>query len=271
MRLIAHISDLHFGRTDPRVVEGLVAELNDDPPHLVIASGDFTMRARISEYLAARNFLGQLVSPWLAVPGNHDISLYRLFQRFFHPFARYRRFIAPVTEPTYLDDEIAVIGLNTARRWAPELDWSHGRISRSQIARTEARLAALPQDRFRIVVAHHPFLPPPWEPETRMVGRAEDALALFARHDVRLVLAGHLHRGYIRVVEPVIRDGEVVGERPAAPGMATPPGLIVVQAGSATSTRLRNEANAYNRIVVEDGAATIEPRTWTGAGVAPLH
>ena len=55
------------------------------------------------------------------------------------------RFIAPVTEPTYLDDEIAVIGLNTARRWAPELDWSHGRISRSQIARTEARLAALPE------------------------------------------------------------------------------------------------------------------------------
>ena len=41
--------------------------------------------------------------------------------------------------------------------------------------------------------------------------------------------------------------------------------MTVVQAGSATSTRLRNaEPNAYNRITVEGAEARIEARLWTG-------
>jgi hypothetical protein len=39
----------------------------------------------------------------------------------------------------------------------------------------------------------------------------------------------------------------------------------VVQGGSATSTRLRGEPNAYNRITIEDdGSAHIEGRIWDG-------
>lgn len=129
MRRVAHISDLHFGRTDPAVVEALVAELNRDPPDLIVASGDFTMRARRKEYVAARAFLDRLTAPWIAVPGNHDIAYFKLLTRFFHPFGRYRRFIAKDTEPTFLDDEIAVVCLNTVRTWAPETDWSQGKIT----------------------------------------------------------------------------------------------------------------------------------------------
>ncbi|GJE75843.1 MULTISPECIES: metallophosphoesterase family protein [Methylorubrum] len=270
MRRIAHISDLHFGRTDPAVVEGLVDELNRAPPDLIIASGDFTMRARRREYAEARAFLARLSAPWVAVPGNHDIAHFKLFSRFFHPFRRYRNFIHAETEPTFLDDEIGVICLNTVRTWAPETDWSQGKITRSQIARTEARLAALPGQVFRIVVGHHPFMPPPWDAEARLVGRADEALDAFRRHGVGLTLAGHLHRHYARFVEApetgAEPDSEAV-DRGTARAHGTR--LLAVQAGSATSTRLRgNEPNAYNRIRIEDGRAIVTVRVWTGTGWA---
>jgi 3',5'-cyclic AMP phosphodiesterase CpdA len=265
MRRLAHISDLHFGRVDDAVVEALIDELNAERPDLVVASGDFTMRARNSEFAAARAFLDRLKSPWLGVPGNHDITPYHLIQRFFDPFRRYRLHIDPDIEPVWRDEQVVVIGLNTARRWAPEFNWSHGRIGREQIARTEDLLRSLPKHLFKVVVAHHPFLPPPWDEDARIVGRAKEALAAFERLGVCLTLAGHLHRGYSRFVEPIIRHDTVAGAVTKPPEETTSRRLLVVQAGSATSTRLRNEPNAYNRITVQEGRATVEARVWTGA------
>jgi hypothetical protein len=118
MRRIAHISDLHFGRTDPTVVEGLLSELNGTRPDLVVISGDFTMRARHSEWEEARAFLARIAPPWVAVPGNHDIAAYYRIERFINPFRLYCRYISPDPEPIWKDDEIAVICLNTARNWS---------------------------------------------------------------------------------------------------------------------------------------------------------
>ncbi len=103
MRRIAHVSDLHFCRTNPAVVEALVAELNADPPDLAAVSGDLTMRARRREYRAARAFLDRLRAPVLAVLGNHDITAYWLHERFLDPLGRWRRFIAEEPEPVWAD------------------------------------------------------------------------------------------------------------------------------------------------------------------------
>ncbi|WP_158807257.1 metallophosphoesterase [Beijerinckia sp. L45] len=265
MRRIAQISDLHFGCTNPTVVEGLIVELNADKPDLLIISGDFTMAARRTEYEAAHAFLQRLPQPWISVPGNHDISPFHLMQRFLRPFSRYRRFIAADTEPTFQDDEIGVVCLNTVRTWAPERDWSQGKIHRWQIVQAEARLKAMPANLFKIVVGHHPFMPPPWDEEARLVGRADKALAAFRRSGVGLTLAGHLHRHYARFAEA---DGEGP-ERVEVDGGGTQGckgRLLAVQAGSATSTRLRgDEPNAYNRIRIQDGCAHVTVRLWNGS------
>jgi 3',5'-cyclic AMP phosphodiesterase CpdA len=268
MRRLAHISDLHFGRADMAVADALVDELNRMAPDLIVASGDFTQGARSREFRQAAAFLKRLAAPVLAVVGNHDITPYHLLERFLDPYARFRRYIQPGIEPVWQDDELIVIGINTARRMAPELNWSYGRISQRQMNGVERILAAAPASLYRIVVGHHPFLPPAWDEDARVVMRAKRAIAVFERAGVGLILSGHLHRGYSRFAKP-----EVVGEEVArvteSSGATTSRRLMVVQAGSAISTRLRGEPNAFNVITIADGRATVEPRRWNGAAWSP--
>ncbi|HYO24494.1 MAG TPA: metallophosphoesterase, partial [Lacipirellulaceae bacterium] len=108
MRRIAHISDLHFGTEEPAVVAGVRDELNRLACDLVVVTGDLTQRARQSQFAAARAFLDSLESPWMAVPGNHDIPLYNVAARFGWPLAGYQKWITADLRPTFADAELAV-------------------------------------------------------------------------------------------------------------------------------------------------------------------
>lgn len=273
-RRLAHISDLHFGRIDPVVVEGLARSIADARPDLVIASGDFTQRARRSEFAAARAFLDRLPAPVFAVPGNHDLPSFNLLERFWDPYERYRRYIAPELEPVWCDAEVGVVGIKSSRRLPRGAHWAMGRIGRRQLERSLDRLDRLPPELVRIVVVHHPLLLPDspgrrWSRHA-FTGGATRALAAFAAHRVQLVLSGHLHLSYARRHAPeaegppavIMPDGhDVAISSPAAP---LPSGPLVVQAASATSTRLRNEPNAYNLITIRDGRAEVEVHAWDG-------
>ena len=244
MTLIAHLSDLHFGAADQAVVAALAGDLRRERPDLVAVSGDLTQRARHAEFHAAAQFLRDLPAPVLAVPGNHDITPFDLVERFTDPWVRWRRHMGPETEPVWTDAEVAVVGLNTARRAGFHPNWARGRVRRSGLARLEARLSALPPGLFRIVVAHHPFAAPSLQPDAPLVGGATAALACFARSGVRMVLTGHLH----------LPDVPPVG------GVR----LALVQAATATSHRLRGAPNAWHRIEVRAGEARVASRIWDG-------
>src|SRR5437763_2204567 len=140
MRTIAHISDVHFATENPAVVEGLLSDLKTIGPHLVAVSGDLTQRALRSEFAAARAFLERIPFPHVIVPGNHDIPLYDVGRRFLRPLHRYRRFITADLSPSYHDDEIAAVGVNTAR----SATWKNGRISLAQISALRTLLCPLP-------------------------------------------------------------------------------------------------------------------------------
>jgi 3',5'-cyclic AMP phosphodiesterase CpdA len=240
VKVLVHLSDLHFGRLAEAVLAPLRESVCRENPHLVVVSGDLTQRARPAQFRAARAFLERLPGEKLVVPGNHDVPLYDLYQRFFRPLARYRRYISPEVEPEYRDDEIAALGINTARSAV----FKGGRINARQIARVRERLCRLEAGVTKI------DLPQAYD-RRQLVGRAALAMAELARCGVDVLLAGHLHASHAGDTR----------ERYRIPGFAA----LVVQAGTATSSRSRGEANAFNVLRIERAAVTVERRIWNGA------
>lgn len=264
MTRIAQVSDVHFGSEDPATVQSLIDELNAAALDLVILSGDLTLAARNDEFRRARAFIDALDAPTLSVPGNHDITPWNVPERMLLPYRRWRRHVGPALEPTWSNDDVAVVGLNTARRMRFKLDWSLGSLSRAQIGSLGRRFGATGPTAFRIIVAHHPFLPEEGvnldDRPHAIVHRAQRALAAFVDQRVDIVLAGHLHRTYaahFKKPEDVATTVTEAGE-PAHR-------VTVIQAGTALSSRTRNEANAYNLIQISDHRLAVHAVVW-GAG-----
>ena len=244
MRTIVHLSDLHFGRHDSEVVNGLTEVIRSAQPHLIVISGDFTQRARVEEFAAASEFMAGLPAPVLAVPGNHDVPLYDLAARFLRPLNNYRRYIEDDLQPSFMDDEIAVIGINTAR----SMTFKNGRINQRQIAECCERLNTRPRSAVRIVVTHHPFDLPAADISNAVVGRSAMAMSGLAQCGVEIVLSGHLH----------VRHTGSSAERYQAHGHS----VLLIQAGTATSTRQRGELNSCNILSMDGSRLAIEWLIW---------
>ena len=244
MRTLVHLSDLHFGRVDSALIEPLVNMIGQMLPDVVVVSGDLTQRARRAEFKAAREFLDALPKPQIVVPGNHDIPMHNVVDRFLHPLGKYQQSIEPDLEPAYVDGEIAVLGVNTAR----SATIKGGRINRQQIARLRARMEGLDERVVRIVVTHHPFDLPEHYRDGDLVGRARSAMRMFAERRVDLLLAGHLHASHVGDTAVRYRIDDYAA--------------LVVQAGTATSTRGRAEVNSFNLLHVAQHQVTVERYGW---------
>ena len=255
MARILHLSDLHFGAHDPRLVEAVEIRVDEAKADLVVISGDFTQRARTEQFEEACQFLTRLKDRGhevLGVPGNHDVPLYDVLRRFLSPLTRYRRFIDEELCPFHELPDAAVLGINTAR----SLTFKDGRINDEQVEYIRATFARVTHDHPRILVTHHPLfaLPVGDGPELgKAIGRQELALDAIAEAGVDLLLAGHNHRASTH----------------HAPDLVTRAGsALVIQAGTATSTRLRDEEQSFNIIEVAADDVTIAVQAWDGNAYA---
>jgi 3',5'-cyclic AMP phosphodiesterase CpdA len=243
MRVIVHLSDIHFGRIDPATVPPLAAAIQRISPDLLAVSGDLTLRARRTEFAQAREFLDALPVRRLVVPGNHDVPLYNVFTRFAMPLARYTHAITDDLSPMYRDEEMIVVGVNTARSWT----WGEGRINTGQVDGIVSHLSGAPRDLIRIVVTHHPFDLPEGVHEKRLLGRAVMAMAKLAAAGADLFLAGHLHISHIgHTAERYNIEGH---------------SALIVQAGT-VSTRSRGEQPSFNVLRIERPTISVERLVW---------
>lgn len=244
MRTLVHISDLHFGRVDAGLLAPLRERIGRIAPHLVVVSGDLTQRARRHQFREARSYLDTLPKPQLVVPGNHDVPLYNLWQRMLSPLRKYKHIVTSDLEPSYIDEEIAVVGVNTAR----SLTFKHGRINERQVAAVTRKIGGLQEHVAKIVVTHHPFDLPEGHDEAALVKNAASAMAELARCGADILLSGHLHQ--TRTSHSAARY--------RIPGHSA----LIVQAGTATSVRGRGEANSFNALHITRSDIRIERWQW---------
>lgn len=252
---IAHLSDLHFGAEIPDVVLGLHARLGEIAPDLVVISGDFTMAARPREFADARAFVESLPFPVVSTPGNHDIPVHNLAARFTLPLRRFRRAIGPVTGDRFESGGVALLSLNSARPWDLSFNWSHGRLSHRQIARADAFFSSHADAAFKALVVHHPFFVPEALPGFRTIGNGEEMLRVLARRRVDAVLSGHLHQQ-----SRTTRRFEVESASHE---------IVLLQVATATSSRHRDQPNAFAVIETGDGDFKVSAEVWTGEAFEP--
>lgn len=240
MLTLLHISDLHFGPPFlPRVGEALLRIAPKLHAGAIVISGDLTQRAKREQFVRAREFLDRLPDvPQIVVPGNHDVPLYRVRERFFDPHGLYREIVCDKLDNVHHFDGAVIVALDSTD---PRRAITNGTIRSQQLDFCTQAFSAAPEDATKIVVAHHHFAPAPDYERDQTMRNARRAVNRFVDLGVDLILGGHLHRAYIGNTLDI------------APGKHRDRGIIIVQSGTTTSRRGRareREKNSFNLIQI---------------------
>ncbi|WP_120993069.1 metallophosphoesterase family protein [Stutzerimonas urumqiensis] len=235
MTTLLQISDTHFGTELPEVVRAMEEHVREHGADLLVFSGDITQRARRGQFADAQAFVRRLeglgVPRTLVIPGNHDIPLYNLFARFLTPYRNYRRHFGDDLEPTFENEHMLVIGLNTTHPRRHK----DGLVTAKQVDTVCERLARSDAGKVRIVVAHQPFGAMVLSDLSNLQHGADAALHRWADAGLDLVMGGHIHLPYVL---PLSKQ---------YPGLSRE--IWMVQSGTTLSSRLRGTSpNSFNRL-----------------------
>jgi len=262
MLTILHGSDLHFGKPfDDRVAEAFQETVREHSPDLLVLSGDFTQRAKIGEYQKAREYLRKLPDlPLVVTPGNHDVPLYRVWERVFAPLRNYREFISSELDTvTKLDGAVAV-SLNST---APLRAIVNGNLRDHQLLFAANAFRDVPEEHLRVVVLHHHLAPAPDYESDQVLSGFQRCLDAFEKMRVDLILGGHLHRAY------------VANSLDARSGKDGRHGIVIAHSGTTTSRRGRareRNKNSFNLIGITGDQMVITHHMYVeeGGGFVPV-
>ncbi|MEN8144329.1 MAG: metallophosphoesterase [Gemmatimonadota bacterium] len=260
MPAILHASDLHFGPPFlPDRAEGLLELETRLSPDLVVLSGDFTQRAKTAQFADAAAYVSRFQGPTIVTSGNHDVPLYRFWERAFAPHGNYRRFIESRLNYVHSQPGLTVVSLNSSRA----LTFTNGRLRTSQLKLAGRAFGQAPASDMRVVVTHHPITPPPL-PDPEVAAGWRRALRAFSAMGVDVVLAGHKHRAYeAQSADWIPQSAALI---PGATERGATARVPIIHAGTATSSRGRGHEtgrNSVNLLRMAEDELRLSKYQWT--------
>ena len=186
---LAHVSDLHFGDTNPDIIAAAKVWLSQASPDLIVVSGDISQSGRRREFAEAGAFFASLALPVLATAGNHDAPVYSPWLRLMSPYGRFQALGAVSAWRT--PPLVAVETLHTARAVQWRNDWSQGAFDLKALNASLERMAPCT---WRVLVAHHPPTTPFGAQVRSDARRGAAASKMIANNPNTLLLCGHVHR-----------------------------------------------------------------------------
>lgn len=245
MLTVLHLSDLQCGKPFwPNAAEALLRAAHELRPEVVVVAGDLTQRAKTREFRDASAFIGRLPAvPVVVTPGNHDVPLYRVWERLFAPYRNWTRLVSPELDSIARIDGATLVALNSS---APHRAIVGGHLSDAQTDFARRAFQSAPAEDLRIVVTHHHFIPTPGGEGGRPLPGARRVLGLFEEFGVDAVLGGHVHQTHLHTSRALLAN-------------RTGPGVPVVACGTSASRRGRGpetSANSFN--LVRLGASEVE-------------
>ena len=247
---VLHISDLQCGKPFvPRAAEALLRLASRVRPDVIVVAGDLTQRAKAREFQMALKVLEELPDvPIITTPGNHDVPLYRVWERIFTPFRNWHRFVSPDLDTVTRLDGATFVALSSA---APRRAIVNGRIDPAQLEFACDVFERARTGDLRCLVIHHHLVPLPDREGGRPLPRSHRLLATIEAAGVDVVLGGHVHRVHVTTSRDLLTEREG-------------PGVPLVACGTTTSRRGRGPEAGWNSLnVVTLSGSTVE--------VTPYH
>ena len=227
---IIHLSDLHFGTEIPGVTDILIDDIRTQAPDVIVISGDSTQRALVSQYVQMQKFIRQInQQPILIVPGNHDISLHNLIERFFYPLSKFKKYLCSTLNPHLQVDNVVILGVNSVTSYKP----MSGYVTDEQLNYVNNFFAKRDKNETRIIVMHHNLIR---SERHKIINDSEKIINTFAQCGINLVLSGHIHYAHIEHLKRNFLAHN----------------MYVITAGTAISTRTLL-TNSYNVIELQNG------------------
>lgn len=235
---VLHTSDFQCGKPYlPQATEALIRLAAELDPDVVIASGDLTQRAKQHEFEQARRILDRFGEvPIVVTPGNHDVPLYRFWERLVDPFGKWRRFAGEASlDSVTRVDGATIVALNSA---APRRAIVNGRIDDGQVEFARRAFAETDPEALRLLVIHHHFVPVAEGNAGRPLPKAARLAQAFGEMGVDVLLGGHVHQIHMHAASEI-------------PGCARrEPPLPVLACGTSTSRRGRGVEAGWNSLSV---------------------
>ncbi len=257
MLTVLHASDLQCGRPfRPSAAEAFLRLAGETDPDVVVVSGDLTQRAKKREYALAASVLARLPAvPCVVTPGNHDVPLFRVWERLLGPHRNWKASISPHLDSVTRVQGATFVALDSS---APRRSIVNGRLDGAQLDFARRAFGDAPVTDLRVLVVHHHFVPVPDGTDGRPLPRAARLLRAFEEMEVAFVLGGHVHQTHITTSNDLLgtRDG---------------PGIPLITCGTTTSWRGRGPEkglNSLNVLRIDEGVVEVTPHVLVADGTA---